>query len=253
MNKSFNEISTTTDMMPPFTLGSDLLAQKEIIDKLDLEPIKFKLMKEEGWSLEQVDEIEPLYKGYLFLHIALPHLVHVPTEAIDEMWHTHILDTQKYMKDCLECFGYYLHHYPYLGINGEEDYQDLQDKFAVTEKLYKDVLGLNIHQKNATGCGGGCGGCSGGGSSCSSASCSGKSSCSSGGGGAACSGSNSDHDKKKEKEKKLPQQPPKKSPWSWVPGLRMQNFFDSLRLEEKDNASRPNRKSVEELEKKSIH
>lgn len=66
---------------------------------LDLEPIKFKLIKECGWTLEKADKIEPLYKGFLLINALHPQETHVPTQDIDDMWHAHILDTQKYMNE----------------------------------------------------------------------------------------------------------------------------------------------------------
>ncbi|AEV39339.1 hypothetical protein PSE_4837 [Pseudovibrio sp. FO-BEG1] len=35
-----------------------------------------------------------------------------PSKAVDIVWHTHILFTEKYFKDCDEIFGHYLHHRP---------------------------------------------------------------------------------------------------------------------------------------------
>ena len=67
-------------------------ALREKIADLDLEPIKFKLIKEDGWSLEQVDEIESQYKGFLFLIGTNKDQGIVPSTHIDKMWHTHILD-----------------------------------------------------------------------------------------------------------------------------------------------------------------
>lgn len=37
-----------------------------------------------------------------------------PTHVVDIFWHTHILFTRKYFKDCEAIFGQYLHHEPVL-------------------------------------------------------------------------------------------------------------------------------------------
>lgn len=145
------------------------------IRDLDLEPIKFKLVKEKGWPLQKADNVEKLYKAYLLLFALYPSEEHVPTHDIDEMWHSHILDTQKYMADCQDIFGYYLHHYPYLGLLGNEDTALAHAQFAATRRRFIEVSGLDPAEV-ASDCGGG-GGCGGGGSSCSG----GGSSCSSGG------------------------------------------------------------------------
>src|ERR1700722_6391239 len=104
------------------------------IQALDLGPIKFKLVKEKSWPLHKAEAVEKLYKTYLLLFALYPGEEHVPTADIDEMWHGHILDTQKYMADCHEIFGYYLHHYPYLGMLGAEDATLAAAKFSTTRR-----------------------------------------------------------------------------------------------------------------------
>lgn len=158
------------------------------IDHLDLGPIKFKLMQEdeEGWSSEQVNITEKWYKRFLALCLKYPKNVNVPTEAVDIFWHYHILDTMKYHEDCQNVFGYYLHHFPYLGLRGKDDAERLTKAFNETSRLMFVEFGEKTDQlhrvfinKNYNGpadcggCGGG-GGC-GGDSSCSTApSCGGR-------------------------------------------------------------------------------
>jgi hypothetical protein len=60
----------------------------------------------------------------------------VPSKEIDIFWHTHILDTQKYMSDCENLFGKYIHHFPYFGMRGEKDRRHLEKAFCETEKLF---------------------------------------------------------------------------------------------------------------------
>lgn len=57
---------------------------------------------------------------------------------MDIFWHYHILDTAKYAEDCNEIFGYFLHHYPYFGMNGKQDALNLNNAFEETQILYKD-------------------------------------------------------------------------------------------------------------------
>lgn len=117
----------------------------EALDALDLEPIKFKLVTQYGWSLEKADAVESLYKGYLRLCATHVGKTIVPTIDIDEMWHAHILDTRKYQEDCEKVFGGFMHHYPYLGMLGDED--DAQEGFLVTKSLFLSELGIDLtHQ-----------------------------------------------------------------------------------------------------------
>lgn len=114
------------------------------LDALDLSLIKRKLQDPEeglGWTPEECDAVEVEYKRYLALKRAYPDLEIVPNQPVDKFWHYHILDTQKYADDCQELFGYFLHHYPYFGMNGPEDARALEDAFATTVQLYEAHFG----------------------------------------------------------------------------------------------------------------
>lgn len=119
-------------------------------------------MHEQGWARETIDEVEKQYKGYLHLLKKFPTAPIVPSEAIDEFWHTHILDTRKYMEDCDMIFGTYLHHFPYFGIRGPEDAQDLQEAFDATKNLFMNELGISLNSNpSAATCNSKCSSCSG--------------------------------------------------------------------------------------------
>jgi len=45
----------------------------------------------------------------------------VPSPLVDLVWHTHILDTERYKRDSLRLFGFYLHHAPSFGGSEEKD------------------------------------------------------------------------------------------------------------------------------------
>lgn len=117
------------------------------IHQLDLGCIKFKLMDAEegkGWSRAKVDKVEILYKRFLILKAKNPSVSVVPTHDIDDMWHAHILDTAKYIDDCNEIFGFYLHHFPYLGMRGTEDRKNLEQAFATTREMFIREFGEDI-------------------------------------------------------------------------------------------------------------
>src|SRR5688572_12361359 len=99
------------------------------IQVLDLDPIKLKLMDAEegqGWTREYADRMEVAYKRYLTLLVKFPQETVAPTKDVDKFWHGHILDTMKYAEDCERVFGYFLHHFPYFGMRGEEDAANLR-------------------------------------------------------------------------------------------------------------------------------
>ena len=98
--------------------------QMHAIASLDLEPIKVKLMHEEsgeGWSLERANAVEFEYRRFLYLMKKYPNEQTAPLVDVDTFWHYHILDTMKYAVDCDAVFGHFLHHFPYIGLRGEDD------------------------------------------------------------------------------------------------------------------------------------
>ena len=91
----------------------------EFSSNLDLESIKFSLTQREdgpNWSLNKAETLEVWYRRFLYLSSIYNDKVLVPSKDIDVFWHTHILDTQKYMLDCENLFGRYIHHFPYFGL-----------------------------------------------------------------------------------------------------------------------------------------
>lgn len=140
-------------------MNTQILAEKQsiFIDdimKLDLEMIKLKLQDSEegaGWTIELCNEVEIEYKRFLSLKRSYPDSEIVPNKLVDRFWHQHILDTSKYHADCLDLFGYFVHHYPYFGMNGEADYQNLCNAFEETKELYKLHFGT-FQEINAARC-----------------------------------------------------------------------------------------------------
>jgi hypothetical protein len=116
---------------------------KAIAD-LDLNPIKVKLMHREsgeGWSLERVNAVEVEYRRFLYLMKMFPNEETAPQVDVDTFWHYHILDTMKYAKDCQQAFGYFLHHYPYIGLRGEDDVAVQQRAGERMRELYEAAFG----------------------------------------------------------------------------------------------------------------
>lgn len=111
---------------------------KERIAALDLEPIKFKLVKEHGYSVSQASVLEKWYKRFLFLTFKYQGQPIVVSEAIDTFWHQHILDTRKYADDCQRVFGDFLHHFPYFGLRGDDDQRALHVAYRATLNLMRE-------------------------------------------------------------------------------------------------------------------
>lgn len=132
------------------------------IDQLDFSQVKMKLclpieQEGKGWTVQEADECEEYYKQFLKLMTLYPGKNIVPTKTIDAMWHAHILDTHKYHDDCQQIFGSYLHHFPYFGLRGEEDAQNLQKAFAGTLSLFEEHFGkapIGSGHSDCDSCGG---------------------------------------------------------------------------------------------------
>lgn len=105
------------------TTERDIADMFQAIDELDFTRIKAKLMhKQDGViALRKIEYAEAGYRQFLKLAAKYPDAPLVPSKAVDEFWHMHILDTQRYSADCERIFGYMIHHDPYSGIEGGED------------------------------------------------------------------------------------------------------------------------------------
>lgn len=114
---------------------------------LDLNPIKMKLMhvaSGEGWSEQRVNAVETEYRRFLFLMKKYPDAGASPTVDVDTFWHYHILDTMKYARDCETAFGFFLHHYPYVGMGeGADDSVRVQAGERMRE-VYEAEFGVVV-------------------------------------------------------------------------------------------------------------
>lgn len=139
MREAIEAIQDAPQVM--FTLSLDDIAAT------DFSMIKLKLQDAEegpGWSPEMCDVVEEEYKRFLGLKRAYPDREIVPNRSVDLFWHQHILDTAKYSEDCERLFGYFLHHYPYFGMQGAQDFANLCAAFEDTKILYELHFGQDL-------------------------------------------------------------------------------------------------------------
>lgn len=125
-----------------FVSQSKINEAMAVIGSLDFSQMNNKLINYYSWSKEDVIMMNDYYKKWLSIHTCYPSLATAPNEKLDEYWHMHILDTKKYMEDCQFVFGYYLHHYPYFGLEGDKD--NLNSGFELTRKLFKHHFGHDL-------------------------------------------------------------------------------------------------------------
>lgn len=113
------------------------------VSVIDFSMQSHKLVEERSWSVVTCAEVEGLYRKFLALTIRYPERKLCPNGPVDEFWHAHILDTQKYAADCEQLFGEMLHHYPYFGMRSAEDKANLDRAFADTVDLFIRHFGVD--------------------------------------------------------------------------------------------------------------
>jgi hypothetical protein len=64
------------------------------------------------------------------------------------------MNTKAYDRDCNRVFGHYFHHFPYFGLRGEEDVQNLKQSFEQTKNFYFVTFGEPIDHSSAAGAAG---------------------------------------------------------------------------------------------------
>lgn len=65
-----------------------------------------------------------------------------------------ILDTEKYAQDCERVFGYFLHHFPYFGMRGEEDAAKLAASAGETKGLFEQEFSSILPEVAVNTCSG---------------------------------------------------------------------------------------------------
>lgn len=127
----------------------DLEAVKQYIESMDLSPLRRTVLSGRahlGWSAEQYDHVERLYRNMLILWRCHEEVSLPPSEEVDELWHLHILDTHRYFDDCGRIFGYYRHHFPYFGTRGADDARALDSAWDLTQELHRRAFGDYIYE-----------------------------------------------------------------------------------------------------------
>jgi len=114
---------------------------------LDLDRIVWKVANDPykpEMSEEEVLKAVGQYRRFLSLKIRHPNANLVPTDDIDLIWHTHILDTENYASDCQKMFGSFLHHNPYFGDHGEETQEEMEKMLDETSDLWIKEYGEDL-------------------------------------------------------------------------------------------------------------
>jgi hypothetical protein len=124
----------------------DLAKIRKLINTVDLSSTVDRLIKVHHWKEEWVLKAVQQYRNYLFLKIKYGKTHGLPPSVdIDEVWHAHILHTEEYIEFCQNAFGFFLHHHPHHGKDGEFTDADIAKAFEQeTQKLYYSEFGEYI-------------------------------------------------------------------------------------------------------------
>lgn len=116
---------------------------------LDFRMQKRKMIEILGWEKDVVSEMEANYIKFLALNKTLKDfgldIKIIPNRLIDEFWHMHILDTQKYIEDCYKIFGKYFHHYPYYGMVDKNDEINWLENARLCQYIWETLFGEKLY------------------------------------------------------------------------------------------------------------
>lgn len=98
-----------------------------------------RLVKENGWSYAYAIRCSVEYKRFIFLMCVAPHRLS-PSDAVDQVWHLHLLYTESYWVDlCSRLLKKQIHHGPTRGGNDEKG--KFENLYERTLSLYTEIFG----------------------------------------------------------------------------------------------------------------
>jgi len=110
------------------------------ISKIDFQVIENDLIRIFKWSPSKCADIITEYKKFMYLCITNNDKQRslIPCKDVDEVWHAHILRTEKYMEDCKIAGKQYIHHLPTPSDAAPANPSDFENG---TKYLYENVFG----------------------------------------------------------------------------------------------------------------
>jgi uncharacterized protein (TIGR04222 family) len=101
-------------------------------------PYSARLAQANHWTPAFTARVIAEYKRFAFLACEAGHMV-VPSEAVDEAWHTHLIYTDNYWSKFCEVLGKPLHHWPSNG--GADEDARFRDLYGQTLASYERLFG----------------------------------------------------------------------------------------------------------------
>ena len=113
------------------------LARHAWDDPQDARPFSARLRHTTGWSAAHTQRVLVEYRRFLYLAVRRRGRV-CPSGAVDEAWHTHLLDTPRYFGAfCPQVLGTTLHHVPDRGSCTRDDAR----QYRATLRAYRWAFG----------------------------------------------------------------------------------------------------------------
>lgn len=118
---------------------------------MNLSPVADQLVQYQGWTTERVVSAEQRYRRFFYLKAVLPKGMASPTEEIDQFWHQHIINTQRYGCDCERVAERFLHH-TFLSPTDPVQQQEIHAVWLATwicyeglfEEPYEETIGAAL-------------------------------------------------------------------------------------------------------------
>lgn len=140
-------MSPNEAVTPSLDIRYSLESAKKYIYAIDFSMIIDKMVKYDYWLREDAEKTCEMYRNFLYLKkkYEFTNTKIPPAKDIDDFWHNHVLDTEKYHQDCEAIFGYYLHHHPtYPGPAGIAKLKLLANAFTELQKIHQAEFGTEI-------------------------------------------------------------------------------------------------------------
>lgn len=112
----------------------------EKIERFDLDemdaafPFSERLMRENGWTAAYAYKAIDAYKRFAYLAIVSKTPV-TPSDAVDQVWHLHLVYTRNYWDEFCAVLGKPLHHGPTKG--GKTEHQKFHVQYQETLDMYE--------------------------------------------------------------------------------------------------------------------
>ncbi|WP_396594858.1 glycine-rich domain-containing protein [Brevundimonas sp. R86498] len=94
------------------SLSGDQIARIQLLKAWNLAHLQNRICEKMGWTPGAAEEAVNEYRKFVGVVSLNPERPYGVTEAIDAVWHEHILNTRDYAAFCESSVGTFLHHEP---------------------------------------------------------------------------------------------------------------------------------------------